>query len=83
MYKIKKILIYIFILFAELIFFPFTILSSIWLKLIRKYVITFWINKGITSRRIFEYIGVFPILDHYYEPKFKFSKHSSKKEISN
>ena len=79
MYKIKKILISIFILFSEFIFFPFTFLSSIWLKLVRKYVITFWLNKGIISRRIFEYIGVFPILDHYYEPQFKYNKHSSKK----
>jgi hypothetical protein len=79
MLNFKKGIIFIFIIIAELIFFPITILSAIWLKLIRKYVITFWFNKGFTSRRIFEYIGVFPIIKHYYEPQFNYNQ--SKKKL--
>jgi predicted O-methyltransferase YrrM len=49
---------------------PITLLSAIWLKLIRKYNLGFWATKSKISRRIFEHVGVFPIVDHYYEPLF-------------
>lgn len=57
----------------DLLISPITFISSIWLKLIRRYVVKFWSNNSIFSKRIFNFVGVFPILDHYYEPKFNYS----------
>lgn len=45
---------------------PFTLLSAIWLKLIRRLGTQ---RMGI-SKSIFNKVGVFPIRDHYYEPMF-------------
>jgi len=51
----------------DVILIPITFLSSIVLALIRRA----GVEKMPFSRRIFEFIGVFPISDHYYEPLFK------------
>jgi hypothetical protein len=48
---------------------PFTFASSVWLKAIRKH----GVSRLHSSKRVFDIVGVFPILDHYYEPLFKSS----------
>jgi predicted O-methyltransferase YrrM len=50
----------------DIILSPFTLLASILLYLIRK----FRIRNMPVSRLIFEKVGVFPIVNHYYEPLF-------------
>ncbi len=51
---------------------PFTFLSSLWLKLVKK--------AGVdkTSDRIFMLLGIFPVLDHYYQPMINPKKHLTK-----
>ncbi len=61
--------------FMDLILFPLTILSTFWLKLIRR----IGINRMIISKSIFNKIGLLPIHDHYYEPLINPKKHLSKK----
>lgn len=48
---------------------PLTLISALWLKVLRK--------KGSSplSDSIFMRVGVFPILDHYYEPMINPAKH--------
>lgn len=48
---------------------PFVYMSAILLSIIRRY----GIHKMRISKRIFMKVGVFPIIDHYYEPLFKSS----------
>jgi len=62
------------IVFKLLFFFgtPITFLSLIWLKLLRKKEI-----RGI-SENLFMYLGVLPVLDHYYQPLINPKKHLTK-----
>jgi len=55
---------------ADLLLAPFTFLAAALLKQIRKT----GIHRMKVSRRIFNGVGVFPILDHYYEPLFNTSR---------
>ena len=66
----KKILIII-VKILDLLFSPLTILSILWFKIIRK------INIGRMniSRNLFNYFGLLPIHDHYYEPLINPKKH--------
>jgi hypothetical protein len=77
----KRILI-IFIYVVDILFLPLTLLSALWLKFVRKYIVGLWHTRGHLSRTILLKVGVFPILDHYYEPMFniKHLKHSLKDE---
>ena len=50
----------------DILIFPFPLLSSLLLFLIRK----MRINRMAVSKWIFKKVGVFPITDHYYEPLF-------------
>jgi hypothetical protein len=68
--KIKIAIIY----FFDITLLPFTIIASIWLKLIRKYNITLFKTISPISKFVFNKIGVFPITNHYYEPLFDSSK---------
>ncbi len=52
--------------------FPFTIISSIWLKIVRRAGI------GIINDKIFMKLGVLPILDHYNEPLINPKAHLKK-----
>ena len=52
----------------DVIFAPLTIVASIYLKLIRRYNVGLFKSRSSISKRIFELIGVFPIINHYYEP---------------
>ena len=47
---------------------PVTLLAAIWLKLIRRYNVGLFRSRSSISKSIFEFVGVFPITDHYYEP---------------
>ncbi len=60
----------IFLLIIDFLLFPLTILSSLWLKFIRTYIITFFHSYSPVSFYIFKKIGLFPIINHYYEPLF-------------
>lgn len=52
--------------FLEIILFPFTIISSLWMRYIREC----GVERMPLSKFLFNLIGVFPIKDHYYEPHF-------------
>src|ERR1035437_9468347 len=60
--------------FMDLVFSPLTLLSALWLKFVRKRIVRFWSNDSIISKSIFIKVGVFPIIDHYYEPLFNHKK---------
>jgi predicted O-methyltransferase YrrM len=49
--------------------FPFTFLSALWLKYVRK------LGIGYLEEKIFMLIGVLPIIDHYYQPLINPKKH--------
>jgi hypothetical protein len=52
----------------DIILAPITFFASIWLKLIRRYNVGLFRSRSNISKKIFEFVGVFPITDHYYEP---------------
>ncbi|MCU0321510.1 MAG: class I SAM-dependent methyltransferase [Chitinophagaceae bacterium] len=54
---------------VDFFLFPLVLLASLLLKLVRKA----GIQHMPYSKAIFFKVGVYPILDHYYEPKYKFS----------
>lgn len=60
--------------FIDLVFSPLTFLSAVWLKFIRRKIVKFWSNDSLLSKKIFAKVGMFPIVDHYYEPLFNFQK---------
>lgn len=49
----------------DVIFVPLTFISAYWFRSCRKYLAL-----SPISKKIFYKVGVFPILDHYYEPMF-------------
>ncbi|MES2679697.1 MAG: class I SAM-dependent methyltransferase [Bacteroidota bacterium] len=51
---------------------PFTFLSALWLKLVRK------VGIGKISDSIFMRLGILPVADHYYEPMINPKKHLTK-----
>ena len=62
------------IVVVDFLFIPITIISSIWLKVIRTYNVGLFGTISQFSKIIFNKIGVFPITDNYYEPFFQTSK---------
>ena len=69
-----KELIRICIIFIEILLSPITFLSALWLKFIRRYIVKFWNSDSLISKKIFYLVGVFPVMDHYYEPQFNNTK---------
>jgi predicted O-methyltransferase YrrM len=65
---IREVLIWILLRIADILLLPLTFLGGIWLGVARRYGIE---KLPLTRCTLFR-IGVFPIRDHYYEPKFKF-----------
>ncbi|MDH3587770.1 MAG: class I SAM-dependent methyltransferase [Gammaproteobacteria bacterium] len=61
----KRILLFIASV-ADWLMVPITVLASFWLRTIRK----LGVHHLSASRRVFNWTGVFPIRDHYYEPLF-------------
>lgn len=58
------------LLFLDIVFSPLTLISALWLKFVRRGIVRLWDNDSLISKAIFLKVGVFPILDHYYEPLF-------------
>jgi hypothetical protein len=58
------------ITFLDFLFVPVTVIASILLKLIRLYNVGLFKTISPFSKIIFQKIGVFPIVNHYYEPYF-------------
>ena len=55
---------------VDIILVPLTLVSSLWFK----YVRTVGLKIMRCSRWIFNTVGVLPIRNHYYEPKFIFKE---------
>lgn len=66
----KKIILWI----IDLLFSPLTLLSALWLKFVRRRIVTLWADDSLVSKQIFIKVGVFPIIDHYFEPLFNYKK---------
>lgn len=61
----------------DILFAPLTLLAGIWFRVVR-----FWsFGKLPVTKVIFLKLGVFPVVDHYYEPLFDFRK-AGKRKIS-
>jgi predicted O-methyltransferase YrrM len=58
----------------DILFSPLTLISALWLRFIRQSIVKFWEDDSVISKAIFKKVGVFPILDHYYEPRFNYNK---------
>ena len=58
----------------DLIGLPFTFCAALWLKFVRLYIFPV----GKLSEKIMMKIGVFPLLDQYYEPLINPKKHLTK-----
>lgn len=64
----------------DIVLSPFSLLYLFLLRLVRR----FGVPNFPLHRRLFRFIGVFPIIDHYYEPKFVYEKdivHNEKRLI--
>ena len=55
----------------DILLAPFTFISTIWFKKIRKK----GIHKMTQSNKIFNSLGLLPVDDHYYEPLINPTKH--------
>ncbi|MEE1946846.1 class I SAM-dependent methyltransferase [Pedobacter sp. KR3-3] len=66
----------------DIIFSPITLFVALWMRFIRLYQLRFWELNGLLTKRIFNLVGVFPIINHYYEPLFdaRLLKHSLRKD---
>jgi hypothetical protein len=62
--QLKKLV----ITFFDILLSPFTLIAAYWLKLIRMYNVGLFETISTTSKKIFNFVGVFPLTDHYYEP---------------
>src|ERR1700753_23796 len=56
--------------------FPLTFISALWLRFIKKMDVRLGLSK--TNDKIFMKLGIFPILDHYYQPLINPRKHLTK-----
>lgn len=54
----------------DFLLIPFTIVAAIWFKLLRKYNVGLFRTISPFSKIIFQKVGVFPIIDQYYDPYF-------------
>jgi hypothetical protein len=56
--------------FFDIVFAPLTFLSVVWFRIVR-----YWGVKRLpVTRKIFLRLGLFPIVNHYYEPLFDYRK---------
>ena len=63
----KKLILKKFVLLVDLIIFIPVLISAILLKIIR----VIGLHNMKFSKKLFDYVGVFPIINHYYEPLFR------------
>ena len=68
-----KIIYLIIIKIVDFVLMPLTLVSALWLKFLRYNSIGFWKKNSSVSRAIFEKVGIFPIVNHYYEPLFNYN----------
>jgi len=66
MRKLKRLLMVIFDMFFDIVLLPVNTITIFWLKRARKRRFKY---QYVTKKVLFK-IGVFPIIDHYYEPLF-------------
>lgn len=66
MRKLKRLLMAIFDMFLDIVLLPVNMVTIFWLKRARKRKFKY---QNVTKKILFK-IGVFPIIDHYYEPLF-------------
>ena len=62
---------------------PLTFISGVWLKFVRKRLVGFWHSNAPLTRLVLQRIGMFPIINHYYDPfispsKFKKPLHENR-----
>lgn len=50
----------------DFLLIPFVFISALILKLVR----FFGVEKAFFSRKIFRFLGVYPLINHYYDPQF-------------
>lgn len=63
----------------DILLIPFVFLSWIIMIFIRRSIFAFWSKPLFLSKKILLKIWVFPIINHYYEPKFIYSESELKK----
>ncbi len=63
-----------FSILLDLIFMPLTILASMWFRTI-KFI---GLKKFRLANYIFNIVGVFPIVKHYYEPQYDFGRYKQR-----
>lgn len=68
--KYKQLIKLSIIKFLDFTLFPLTIISIIWLKFIRTWIVGLWHSEAEVSRYLFRKFGLFPIKDDFYEPLF-------------
>ena len=59
-----------FVKLLDIFTLPLTLVSGLWFKFVRKYLIGFWSSNAPSTKFILKKIGVFPIIDHYYDPYY-------------
>lgn len=60
------------------LFLPFTLLAAVWFRVVR-----YWgMRKMPATKTVFLKLGVFPIVNHYYEPLFDYRQLGSRKRES-
>ncbi len=58
----------------DLLLAPTTLVSALWLKYVRTNLVPFFEDRSVVSKWLLDKVGVFPILDHFYEPLFNTRK---------
>ena len=56
---------------VDFVLFPMVLIVSLWIRLI-KFI---GLKKFVASKFIFSRTGIFPLVDHYYEPRFNFENY--------
>lgn len=69
MKTIKKIIIYL-LPIVDIVLLPMSFLTLVWLKLFRRVMISGYSKKTKLTRKALFKVGVFPLINHYYEPMY-------------
>lgn len=56
----------------DLIMLPITVLSAFWFKFIRYHIQGFWFSNSPISKTVLRKIGVFPVVNHYYDSFYSY-----------
>lgn len=66
--RLRQIIVKLIVPLLDVLLAPFTLLASVLLKFIRRAGMA----RAPVSKSIFRGVGVFPLIDHYYEPMFDY-----------